>query len=273
MITAHGPYPLYREPDEIAQAFTHYGISLDFSRPLISTAAKLIYFSHTEIVPFNIPSQLPHSRAHAIQLGYFGVGPTRADIIEVNSHVNTKLVPQTKWDWWEDLTEQELEQEDRGMTSWDLKSASSKWDNDWMRLAYCSNPWVRVPGQGRVHTPGSLTGLWQGRMLVRCLSESHGSRVNILSKFPNEIAFMELVATPGYPENLPPVSTAPVYMRLQEHHCVSPQFPVDIGGFGNGFDDGLGNAYFPPISLRKDAVSSLRPTTFISQYLISCLSG
>lgn len=36
----------------------------------------------------------------------------------------------------------------------------------------------------------------------------------------------------------------PVYMRLHEHHSVSPQIPASTGGKNDGFDDGLFNAYF-----------------------------
>ena len=166
VLTPHGPYPLYREPQQVEHSISHYGIHHSISRPLITIPAKLIYFSRRQVVPFSVPPQLPLTRAHAIQLGVLEVGPTQADIIEVNAHLDTKLVPQTVWDWWEDLTDEELLQEDNGIASMTLASPSSKWDNDWMRLAYCSNPWIHVPGKGRVYTTGLLTGLWQGRMLV-----------------------------------------------------------------------------------------------------------
>jgi hypothetical protein len=166
MITAHGPYPLYREPSEITQSIYHYGLETEVSVPLITVAAKLIYFSRREAVPFFVPNDLPVNRMHAASLGHFEIRPTQADIIEVNAHVDTKLVPHTKWNWREDLTEDELELEDSGIYSVDLKSASSKWDNDWMRLCFCANPWIPDPMKGTVYSVGSLIGLWQGRMLV-----------------------------------------------------------------------------------------------------------
>jgi len=69
---------------------------------------------------------------------------------------------------------------------------------------------------------------------------------------------MELVSTPDYPptfsEKAPRVSTVPVYMRIREHHCISPQTPVDVGGFQHGIDDELGSAYFPPMQMNGSGV-------------------
>ena len=172
MLTAHGAFPLYRDPSVLNQDLTHFGHSFKMSMPLITIAAKLLYFSRREIVPFNVPDHLPVNRAHAIQLGLYDVGPTQEDVIEFNTHTDTKFPRRTTWDWWEDLTEDELDMEFDGLSSAALKSASSKWDNDWMRLSYCSNPWIDTPCKGVVYTPGMFTGLWQGRMIVRLFLNS-----------------------------------------------------------------------------------------------------
>jgi hypothetical protein len=72
---------------------------------------------------------------------------------------------------------------------------------------------------------------------------------------------MMLVGTLNYPqdfsERAPFVSTVPLYMRLQEHHCISPQVPLPCGGEHDGFDDGLFNAYFPRIRFAQNDVRSL----------------
>lgn len=166
MVTAHGPYPLYRDPTAIITRVIHYGVVYPISAPLITIAAKLVYFSRRETIPFAIPPHLPRNRAHALQLGRRDVVPTQADVIEFNAHKDTKLPPRTKWDWWADLTDDELAVEDSGISRPDLKATSAKWDNDWMRLRFCSDPWVHTPLKGPVYTAGMLTGLWQGRMLV-----------------------------------------------------------------------------------------------------------
>jgi hypothetical protein len=67
---------------------------------------------------------------------------------------------------------------------------------------------------------------------------------------------MSLISTPDYPpafsEHSPHVSTVPVYMRLREHHCISPQLPADIGGSDSGLNDGFETAYFPPMNFHRD---------------------
>jgi hypothetical protein len=226
--------------------------------PLTTIAAKLLYFSRREIFPFNIPSHLPVSRAHAFQMGRFHPGPTQDDVIEFNSHTDTKLPARTDWNWWENLTEQELDREFSGLSSWTLKSPSSKYDNDWMKLNYCWDPWAYSPNKGAVYTPGMFTGLWQGRMIVRIPSILNGLRILTPLKIPNELAFMQLVSTAEYPptfsESNPHVSTVPIYMRIREHHCISPQLPAGIGGAADGFDDGFKDAYFPPLNYQQNAV-------------------
>lgn len=49
----------------------------------------------------------------------------------------------------------------------------------------------------------------------------------------------------------PFLATVPVYMRLREHHCINPQYPVLTGGTHNGFDEGIRNAWFPLINLQE----------------------
>jgi hypothetical protein len=195
MMTAHGPFPVYSEPTLITQQLIHFGEPIKMSTPLITVAAKMLYFSRREIVPFNIPPHLPVNREHAMQLGHFEVGPTQDDVVEFNAHINTKLPPATRWNWWEDLTAEELSLGFSGVWTPKLKLPSAKWDNDWMRLNYCYNPWIDIPAKGTVYTPGMLTGLWQGRMIVglphffsavtrdlRCLLRSQMSSLTSISR-------------------------------------------------------------------------------------------
>jgi hypothetical protein len=53
------------------------------------------------------------------------------------------------------------------------------------------------------------------------------------------------------------ITTVPLYMRLREHHCINPEFPVLTGGRRNGFDDGLENAWLPPVRMRESNVCFL----------------
>ena len=69
---------------------------------------------------------------------------------------------------------------------------------------------------------------------------------------------MGLMMTPHRPphfgEGNPQVTTVPLFMRLREHHCINPQFPVLTGGKHNDFDDGLENAWLPPLRMQESDV-------------------
>lgn len=150
IVTAHGPYPIYLSPSR-AWSQVHYSSRPIMAPPLITIAAKLVYFSRRELVPFGIPPHLPLNRADAIARGRTDIGPTKEDIIEFNQHPDTKLP--RRGDAW-------------GADDASGEPLSKSSDDDWWRLRLCSNAWVTEPRLGRVYTPGLLTGLWQGRMLV-----------------------------------------------------------------------------------------------------------
>ena len=64
---------------------------------------------------------------------------------------------------------------------------------------------------------------------------------------------MALVTNPDYPKQFgdtdPAISLWPLFLRLKEHHCVSPQEPVPPGGQDDDpVDDGIRNAWFPPVN-------------------------
>jgi hypothetical protein len=64
---------------------------------------------------------------------------------------------------------------------------------------------------------------------------------------------------PNFGEGCPQVTTVPLFMRLREHHCINPQYPIRTGtlpyqGKVDGFDDGLENAWLPPIRMSESGV-------------------
>jgi hypothetical protein len=83
-------------------------------------------------------------------------------MIEFNAHSDRRLVKMTKWDWWEGLTKEDWNREMNGVS----KAPSVAWDNDWLRMSVCHSAWEAGERMERVYNPGSMTGLWQGRMLV-----------------------------------------------------------------------------------------------------------
>ncbi|KAH9950972.1 hypothetical protein B0H21DRAFT_776357 [Amylocystis lapponica] len=136
LMTPHGFYPLYRQPDNFC------------------------------LTPLSVPSTLPLNREHAIQLGRTYVSLTQADIIEANSHKSVKLLERGEWDWRSQLSEDDGKLEDDGVWRKGLRGKSALWDNDWHRLTCCTDPWNVPELKGVVYTYGTLDGLWQGRLLM-----------------------------------------------------------------------------------------------------------
>jgi hypothetical protein len=164
--TAHGEYPIYSPRGDASIELFHYGRPIRFRTPPITIAAKLIYFSRRETIPLVIPDDLPDDRAAAIAQNN-NSSLTKADIIEVNSHVGAQFVDASDWDWKSSLTpEQRLIEED-GTWRRDLLSPSAAWDNDWERFTVCWDPWASIEFRGTVYTFGCMDGLWLGRLLVR----------------------------------------------------------------------------------------------------------
>ncbi|KAI6030999.1 hypothetical protein EDC04DRAFT_2605262 [Pisolithus marmoratus] len=230
--TVHGPYPRYLYKQYISTEL--YSVpNLEIGIPLASIAAKLIYISRREVFPIGVPSHLPRDRAHALQLGLAMVCPTQEDVHELNAHKVAKLVPPTRsdGDWSE------------GVHGWDTmtvdqraaKAPSARWDNDWYRLVDCVDIFRPVSLKRSHYTPGTMSGLWQGRVLVA-----------------DDTALETLLQMPQMPVNFSEhnlgLVAAPVYMRLREYVCmdVASNEPVPAGDM----EDGTHNAWLPA-SLRR----------------------
>jgi hypothetical protein len=214
--TPHGPYPLYRD-DKYHISDNHFGKVHGIALPLHTTAARLLFFSRRSN-SFPIPPEIPETRSHAIALGFNGVCLTQEDVHEFNAHRPAQLPVETSFD--------------------EPSDESSNWDSDWNRWMYCWDPWIDVPLKGPVYKPGTLAGLWHGRALVGL-----------------EGAYTRLIWTRMRPmpftERNVDLTVMPVYVRIREHHCVSPAPMIDVGGRNDGFDDGLLNAWLPRMSMRE----------------------
>jgi hypothetical protein len=143
-----------------------FGRPIRFRTPPITITAKLLYFSRHEMIPLDIPSELPIDRPTALARN-ISWGQTQADIIEVNSHPGAQFVDASDWDWKSRLSPEQRQVEEDGIWRRDLRAPSAAWDKDWERFTTCWDPWAKVELKGAVYTFGSLDGLWQGRLLVR----------------------------------------------------------------------------------------------------------
>ncbi|OBZ66029.1 hypothetical protein A0H81_13997 [Grifola frondosa] len=217
--TPHGYYPTYRDPSLLIEWIQYYGRPLAIVAPPIALVAKLLYMALYEKLPFRIPDSLPRDRQ--TQIGWTYVGPTQEDFAEVNANKAVQLRERGTFD---------------GVN--ETASLSSRWDNDWARWTSCLNPSVERPLKRILFTYGSMTGSFSGRMLV-----------------PDFDQYGEVARAQIFPETFsdanPRLTFAPLFFELQEHHCIDPQEPVATGGIGDGFDDGVMNAWFPPAELHQ----------------------
>ncbi|KAF9447852.1 hypothetical protein P691DRAFT_670651 [Macrolepiota fuliginosa MF-IS2] len=209
--SAHGPYPVYVDPQPIA--LPYFGAMPQFSPPPITAAAKLLYFARREVIPLDIPPHLPRTRAEAPPASE--PQPTQEDLVEINNHRGAEPPLRVTWDWESDRklvngipTNPQSNFDD-----------STRWDADYWRRRFCGNAWQSQPKwrPGKVYIPGSMDGLWQGRLV-----------------FPNEAAMRNLVEHAPYPqlqnfnETSLRLTHQPLFMRLKEYHAVStnPSVPL-----------------------------------------------
>ncbi|RDB15717.1 hypothetical protein Hypma_003945 [Hypsizygus marmoreus] len=82
--TLHGPYPPYPSPTTRLISRSYYSTRPVLSTPLISSAARLLYFARTEVVPLGIPQHFARDRREAWAQGRKELGPTREDVEEFN---------------------------------------------------------------------------------------------------------------------------------------------------------------------------------------------
>ena len=244
LLTAHGEFPQYPGRDVVSE-IVHFNQRVTISRPQIVPAAQLLYFSRRELNGFPIPMGIPINREHALSLGQ-ATGPTRADYDELNSHPSARLLDAGNWDWENSLSARERKTALSGDESFPTAVAlSARFDADWERLTGCYSPWTApVSGAFARYAFGSMVGRWVGRMLI-----------------PDENSYMSMIQNPLLPEyfseSFPFSTMRPFMLTLREYHCISPEEPVDFCDFRTahrGLDDGVLNAYLPPLSMLVEHV-------------------
>ncbi|KAK0184609.1 hypothetical protein F5146DRAFT_987828 [Armillaria mellea] len=223
--TPHGPYPVYLSPSRVWSQ-VHFSRRISLTCPLVTTAAKLLFFSRRELLPYGMNYNLPRNRSLAIANGLDG--PTQEDIDEMNLHRlggpdgkygGTKLpavVPDS---------------------SDEVSDLSKSYDSEWYRLCLCTNAWADGLGDDdeiwrraklgkgmRVKTAdheirelrfrhaemyvlGLLTGLWAGRMALLIPNQNDSPTQN-----DNPVPLPQ-----GFSEDYLGLISVPVYMRLREH--------------------------------------------------------
>jgi hypothetical protein len=87
---------------------------------------------------------MPVTRAERDRLGL--IQPSREDLEEHNRYAGTRYISPSPPDGFSDQ--------------------SKRFDEDFQRMLWCGNPFDTY-FHGQVYKLGSLTGLWEGRILVR----------------------------------------------------------------------------------------------------------
>lgn len=204
----------------------HYSHSLKITAPVATPAALLNYVLRIESLQneTTLPphaSSLPQDRAAAIAQGF--IGATLEDIIEF--HYKNRIPTMNRCSlnidtrFIDDLEEEEPCSE----------NGSKRYDEDWSRLVGCQD--LRVgdtPLRATVFKLGSMTGSWAGRLLApfyeptltSVLTDSHLNPLSVL------------------------IVPKPLYWELHEHHCLTPNEPLQAGLDENSWDDIL-NAWLP----------------------------
>lgn len=146
----------------------HYSHTLKLAVPLATTAAALLTTVRTEeLQDLNTfpeaANSMPVDRAAAIASGR--EGPTFEDVssyhFKERIHVPQRNAPLFDLDFDQYNSESTVEPSLRG---------SARYDEDWSRLVSCLDPWMGpIALRGKMFTPGSLVGSWEGRLLVSLL--------------------------------------------------------------------------------------------------------
>ncbi|KAF8971877.1 hypothetical protein BDZ97DRAFT_1913764 [Flammula alnicola] len=209
----------------------HFRARTEFTPPLASIAAKLLYVVRREIRPIAVPPHLPLTRAPGIP------GLTQEDYQELNRARAAVLPRSARWDWEEGRPRAVNLEEGEGDDGLEDGGGggggggeSRKWDTMWWRMRLCGD--YRAPKPkfvpGAVFTPGCMRGMWKGKIYI-----------------PQGNLFNQLLHSPVYPSipdargNFSEASLGvimqPVFLDVQEHHrvclCAEFRFPW-VGGGG-----------------------------------------
>ncbi|KAF5341371.1 hypothetical protein D9758_012282 [Tetrapyrgos nigripes] len=225
----------------------HYSFPVTIASPLLNYGSLLTWIARMEtFLERQTPvvgalGDLPATREEANAQNL--TGPTQEDILR--SHRNQVYTPErctttihVMYDDDENFCSSEHDIARRG---------SRRYDEDWYRMVSCCDPCsTKSTLRGAVYRPGSLTGSWAGTYLQT-----------------SQNVHMELISNPRRSVDAVTIFRQPLYFSLQEHHCLHPDEPIDIG-FDEFGDDNLLNAWLPNdfrIDTLKDAIEIYNPRT------------
>ncbi|KAJ3863174.1 hypothetical protein EV359DRAFT_43646 [Lentinula novae-zelandiae] len=233
--TPHGPFPIYLHPSRHTWLTPHFDRWTPLCTPLAADAAKLVYFSRRETMLFSVLDLLPRNREEhraRIRARLAAQGNDEVDEYQVETVLRSEL-PRP--------TQEDFEELNAGLLGGDMSAQVEQVDHDMQRN---HTMLTGYPQKGAVYTPGSLNGLWTGRMIV---STPPGHR-----PLPFNEGTLGLVAVP-------------LYVRLSEYavrHDTGSR-PTNINP-DDAFDQGIKDSWFPPnttLSTKGDRVIASVPSS------------
>ncbi|KAJ3982167.1 hypothetical protein F5890DRAFT_1531272 [Lentinula detonsa] len=228
----------------------HFAKEFDLATPLLNVASFLVWTVRLEtireVTPFDRSSisSLPPDRESAIARRM--QGPTQTDVLgfhraQIRAPTHCPSVLCTSFE--EEILTQCVKESSEGIS---LVLGSRRYDQDWHRLAACSDS--RAPSlNDNAYTPGALLGNWEG-FFVQPSLEDHIALVDDPNRIPAEPV---------------PLYRHPLYFTLQEHHCYDPDVPLAPGSDCTGGQDVL-NAWLPQgITLKQyeNEIEALDPVS------------
>ncbi|KAJ4487154.1 hypothetical protein C8J55DRAFT_487309 [Lentinula edodes] len=133
--TPHGPYPIYLHPSRYTWVIPHFERWTPLCTPLAADAAKLVYFSRRETIPFGILNILPRNREEhrdrvRARLASQGNGEVDEDQVET---VFRSELPRP--------TQEDFEELNAGLLGGDMFSSSSFPKGGGTLLPRTHDPW------------------------------------------------------------------------------------------------------------------------------------
>ena len=148
-------FPLYRDPAMVTEHVLHFGREIAITSPLVSVGAKMLVTMLSESVPYTASPLHPVDRAVAPP----GVIATHDDFREWASIRGVQFYPH--------VHRHQSRPGDDPSPHGDSAPISTYFDNDWMRLTECLDPYRELPFKRTPYTLGSIIGVFGGRMVVR----------------------------------------------------------------------------------------------------------
>ncbi|KAJ3877178.1 hypothetical protein F5051DRAFT_330348 [Lentinula edodes] len=251
--TPHGPFPIYLHPSRHTWLTPHFDRWTPLCTPLAADAAKLVYFSRRETMLFSVLDLLPRNREEhraRIRARLAAQGNGEVDEYQVETVLQSELPRPTQEDF-EELNAGLLGGDMVPSTTFSKGAQVEQVDNDMQRN---HTMLTGYPQKGAVYTPGSLNGLWTGRMIV--------STIRYFTRHISVHSFYPLRQRQISKNSYFPMTNFLYPTMITTKTDLSP-LSTNINP-DDAFDQGIKDSWFPPnttLSTKGDRVIASVPSS------------